>query len=59
MAKPLAKLNKYHSQRESNILSIKLRYDSRIVPVSRYGNDTGISSIAYRKKAGIAKQLFL
>ena len=40
----VAKLNKYHSQRKSEIISIKFWYDSHIIPLSRYGNDMGISS---------------
>jgi len=46
------------SQRDPGILSITFQYDSRIVLVSRYGKDTGISFAVYRKKTGIERQLF-
>ncbi len=49
----------YQCQREPKILSITLRYVSRIVLVSRYGNDMGISSAAYPQKEGTAIRLIL
>ena len=42
----ISKLTISPSQRISGILSVTLQYDSGIVPISRYGNDTGISLAA-------------